>query len=222
GVVPLGSGNDLARLLGLRPRRVAEALDAALGPTVVRLDVGVACVHGTSVKELFVNQCGFALEPEVVRRLRPGKLFDGSAGYAAAAARALAAFRPRRLTLHADALRVEAEPLLLEVANAPYAGGGFRLAPRADPRDGRLDVCLVERLTWPRLVLALPRALSGTHLGLKGVTYLRAQSVEVRSGSGGPLAFQLDGELREAAGGGVDLGVLPRGLRVAVPEGALR
>lgn len=221
GVIPLGSGNDFARLLGLRRGRLGAALDAALGPRVERLDLGLARANGTDLDERFLNNCGFALEPEVVRRLAAQRLpLNGLARYGSATVRAFLAYRPRLTKLRVDETRLSVLPLIVQVGNGRFSGGGFCLTPWADLRDGLLDVCLVERMSWPRLLAAVPRAFGGTHLAMKEVSYLRGAEIEVQCDE--PVVFHLDGELRTLPPGArsVRLSILPGALRVAVPSEA--
>jgi diacylglycerol kinase family enzyme len=86
--------------------------------------------------------------------------------------------------------------MLVEICNGTTAGGSYRFAPAALPADGRLDVCVVRRVSLARFLLAVARVMRGTHGTMREVALFQTRSITVRSLEG-PLVFHLDGELRE-------------------------
>ena len=86
--------------------------------------------------------------------------------------------------------------MMVEVCNGTTAGGSYRFAPDADPTDGKLDVCLIRRVSLPRFLLAIPRVMRGTHAGMREVALVRTSELVIRSPEE-PLLLHLDGELRE-------------------------
>src|SRR5207245_2428805 len=86
--------------------------------------------------------------------------------------------------------------MMMEVCNGTTAGGSYRFAPGALPGDGRLDVCLVRRVSLLRFLMAMPRVMRGTHGTMREVALFQTREVTIRS-LDGPLLLHLDGELRE-------------------------
>ena len=86
--------------------------------------------------------------------------------------------------------------MMVEVCNGTTAGGSYRVAPDALPGDGRLDVCLVRRVSLLRFLWAVPRVMRGTHRTMREVALFRTRAVAIRS-LDGPLLLHVDGELRE-------------------------
>jgi diacylglycerol kinase family enzyme len=89
--------------------------------------------------------------------------------------------------------------MMVEICNGTTAGGAYRFAPGADPRDGYFDVCVVRRVSLLRFLTAVPRVIRGTHLRMKEVTLFQTREVVLRS-EAGPLLVHLDGELRTLPG----------------------
>ena len=196
GLVPVGSGNDYARTLGIDDWR-GEHFDRLLLCERVRMDVGR--VHGFcgtdggdnaaepagEFTEYFVETCSFGLDAAIahgtveLRRktgLR-GALLYGASGLDQFGLR----FRhfPARVKLDGrDLGRLRA--LLFAMQIGPTYGSGFRVCPEADPRDGLLDICYA-RGAIPRAV-ALPAFLSakdGHHTGLPFIHMEQARRVEL-------------------------------------------
>lgn len=166
--LPVGTGNDLARVLGYPLRDLDAAFSAALEGERARLDLGE--VGG----RIFCGVAGAGLGGAVAARARTR--FRGLRGpwvYVWATLATLARFVPPRLTLEADGERFEGEVFLVAFANTPSFGGGMRIAPDADPADGRLDLIVVRRLGRLRLLLLFPRVYLGRHLGHPCVAHRR-------------------------------------------------
>jgi YegS/Rv2252/BmrU family lipid kinase len=191
GLVPLGTGNDFARMLGLRsPAKGVRAL--ASGRTR-RVDVG-RVVGG----EYFLNTFGIGFDAEVVRRRSAGR--SRWIGYVPTIVRTFLGYRCAVYEILWPDGRLDGPALLVTVMNGTTFGGGFRLAPGADPADGLLDVCRIEPVglgRFARYALAVKR---GTHGRLPVVRQWRTTELTVR---GEPrLPYQLDGEYREGPANG--------------------
>jgi diacylglycerol kinase (ATP) len=198
GLLPIGTGNDFVKMVP-GTRDLTEALSTLATGASSPFDVGVASWDGSS--EYFVNAMGTGIDVEVVRQMRRSRMLPGMAIYVLALLRALAKYRPLELSLTTEHGTHSERIMNLAVCNGPSIGGSFRVCPDARPDDGLLDICVIGELSMLRNARMVPRVLSGTHGGQPGVTMLRGTSVQLRLGGGGPLPFQLDGELREAADG---------------------
>lgn len=213
GVIPIGTGNDFVKMVpGLST--FGETMETLFAGRTAPVDVGV--VEWSGNREYFMNAMGTGIDVEVVRRLRRGRLMPGGIAYAVALARALAVYRPMPVTLVSNGETITQRIMNLAVCNGPSIGGSFRICPDADVADGLLDTCLIEEMTLARNARMVPRVMSGTHAGHPGVTMLRGQRVHLSLADGGPLPFQVDGELREAENGrtGVQVSIAPQRLNV--------
>lgn len=208
GVIPAGSGNDCAKLLGVyghdpegAARRITEA-------TVRRFDAG------TVAGEYFVNTLGFGFGPEVVR-IRDGMPgLKGFLSYLVPVLKAFAGFEPPVLELKAGEWTERGPVMMVEVCNGTTAGGSYRFAPDADPADGQLDLCVIQRVGLVRFLRALPRVMKGTHGAMREVRFKRVRELTIKGDQ--PLVMHLDGELRTPGTREVTIAVEPGRLPVLV------
>jgi YegS/Rv2252/BmrU family lipid kinase len=186
GIIPMGTGNLLARNVGL-PMGVEEALTVALGSVQQPIDAGR--VNGT----LFVVMAGLGLDAQMLSDTSdPLKKRLGWFAYAISAARHLGD-RPMRVTLSVDGgrrRRMRASALI--VGNVGWLRGGLPLLPDARPDDGMLDaVVLIAGGLAGWLSVAADIVLRRqTH----GRTH-RVQFTELRVTLGQEQPWELDGEV---------------------------
>jgi diacylglycerol kinase (ATP) len=131
---------------------------------------------------------------------------------------ALARFTPPVMTILADteaetfALHSSQPTFLASFANAPFYGGGMRLAPEAQLDDGLLDVCLVRDISKLKLACLFPTVYFGRHLGIREVDYFKAKRVRVASDV--PLDVYADGE--QVGRTPIEVGAAEKALTVVV------
>lgn len=187
GLVPLGTGNDLASSLGL-PLDPAQAAHRVIAGRVRTLDV-----LGNG-EEIAVNAAHVGIGVVAARRAQQLKPFAGVLAYRLGAVWAGAASGDVTATVAVDGEPLcDGQPVLMvAVMNGSSIGGTTPVCPAADLSDGVLDVVVVtDRARARRAAFAL--ALSrGRHLGLPGVVHRAGRQVTVRVTE--PM-WNLDGEL---------------------------
>ncbi len=201
GIVPSGSGNGLARELGLE-RDPRSALEAALGGAVRRIDAGE--LGG----RLFFNVAGVGFDAHLAAAFNAGPR-RGLGGYVKAVLREAVTYEAARYQVTADGVASEGDALFVAVANTRQYGSHAVIAPRARPDDGRLELVVVPALSVPALLWQARRLFAGTLQRLEGLRTYSVSGGEIAAD--GPLAFHVDGEV--IAG--------PRSLAVNVHPGAL-
>jgi diacylglycerol kinase (ATP) len=190
GIVPVGTGNDLARSLGL-PRRIEEAWSVAIGPATRRIDVARArCGERT---RWFASAGGIGFDAQVAAAMATRSGWQrGRAGYLLTTLSELRRFSNRRVRLTLDDGTAEHAVLFVAIANGAYYGGGMRIAPDAATDDGALDVCIVGDISRMTAIRQLPNLYRGTHVNHPAVAIARARRVTIE---GGPETLvHLDGE----------------------------
>lgn len=211
GLVPVGTGSDLARHLGL-PRQPIAALRHALGAAVRAFDV-IALSASDGRRRHCINIASGGLSGAVVRAMghNPRR---GQLSYLGATLAALWAFRPGACRVWVDDQEIFDGPLfLVAVANGEYFGKGMRVAPRAESGDGRLEIIVIPPVSRWKLPWRLPQFLFGAHLRWPGVLHRQGSRVRLEPASGFE-PFELDGERFEVAS--LSLEVQPGVLRMLV------
>lgn len=219
GLVPVGSGCDLARTLGL-PRRIDAALELVAAGNTRALDVGRVelrdAAGGTCVRH-FANEVSAGLSGDTLRHVGPLSARVGPRlGFVAGALAAVASHAPFDAKIVVDGEPIhEGAVSLLAVANGCYFGAGMRVAPEARVDDGLLEVVLARGLSRREIVIHLPAFYLGRHGRHPRVSFHAARRVEVFV-AGGKAAVEVDGD----GGYGLPLRAecLPGALRVFAPE----
>jgi diacylglycerol kinase (ATP) len=238
GALPVGTGNDFARALGM-PSGVEAGVRAIATSTPRLVDVGVARWEhagpdGALVtrERLFANCLGAGFDARAAADAARSKWLGGRAAYVAAVLRTLWAWRAPQVEVEVaiGAARRGADgspagedevvfrgPLFLcEIGNGQAVGGGFRLTPDARIDDGLLDVCVARHMPTARALRILPTAFAGAHVRFPEVSMYRTARVTVRV-VGGALPVQADGEAASADARTLEAEVWPGALRVLAP-----
>ena len=206
GIIPIGTGNDIAASLGV-PSDPFAAANFLLRAPVTRMDIvrageevyaGVGGAGYDSAANRLANSwpTGFPWPSGHFRYWLAG--FVTAVSYEAA-----------HMEIIVDGERIERRFQWVAIANTPRYGGGIKIAPHADCRDGLLDICLIEPMGLWELMDLYPTIFDGGHESSPRVRMLRAREVEIKAPSGGEVYG--DGEL---------LGRIP--MRLRVEPGALR
>jgi diacylglycerol kinase (ATP) len=210
GIVATGTGNDLARGLGLAfddPAAATEELVAALSLPPRTIDLGVIRHGELSTWFACVVSTGFdAVVNERANRMsRP----RGPSRYTIALVRELATFRPRTYTITIDGVRREQRAMLVSVANNASLGGGMRIVPHADLAEGLLDVFIVHPLSRAGLLAVFPKVFAGEHIDHPAVEFVQGRRIVIEADD---IIAYADGERIGALP--IDVEVVPRALSV--------
>ena len=181
-IVPSGSGNGLARELGV-PLDPAEAFHVVFDGHPRLIDAGELDGH------LFFNIAGLGLDARIAHRFAEGGLERrGFVRYLELAAREVVSFVPQEYALTADGHERRVRPLLIAIANARQYGNGALIAPEAQLDDGKLDLVVVDdRPAW-RVLMHAPKLFSGSVARVPGVSMTKTQHARNRVGRGADVS----------------------------------
>ncbi len=187
GLIAMGSGNDLARSLGLPRNNLSESIRVIARGETLAMDVG------WERERVFVSSLGVGFPAAVGEKTKEIGLYRGSALFLAAMFRALRQLTPIDVKLVVDGQQSDRRVVALIIQNTPFTGGGLHTAPEARVDDGFLDVVLVYEVGRINLAWNLPRIYRGTHTNHPKFNHLRCKSVSVESST--PARKLFDGDL---------------------------
>jgi diacylglycerol kinase (ATP) len=185
GIVPAGSGNDFARLLGIAPHDPVAAADVIAAEHVRELDAGRVG------EQWFASVLSSGFDSNVNERGNAMTWPRGAMRYNLAILAELRVFRPMPFRIVLDDAVVETEAMLVAVGNGVSYGGGMKVCPDASPDDGLLDVTVLGPLGKVEFLRVFPSVYKGTHVQHPAVSQYRSRSVRLET----PLAVAYaDGE----------------------------
>lgn len=220
GIVPSGTGNDMARGLGI-PHDDTEAairsLDAALAAGPRTIDAGritwTDAETGEKGERWFACALSAGFDAIVNERANAMRHPKGPSRYILALLAELARLKPLSYRLVLDGEPLESKAVLVALGNSVSLGGGMKITPDALLDDGLFDVLLVKPLSRVAFLRIFPRVFAGTHVTDSRVRIVRAKRVRIEADV--PLVAYGDGERIAALP--LDVEVVPGALRVLAP-----
>jgi YegS/Rv2252/BmrU family lipid kinase len=192
GVLPLGTVNVFARELAI-PTRLNAAWATIRQGRETRIDLPHVeyCSDGAPQRRYFAQLAGAGLDARAIELVEwQLKKRIGPLAYVMAGLRALLG-APSKITAAGGGHSTMGELVL--IGNGRLYGGDYRLFPKADMRDGLLDVCVFPRVNWFTLLRCGPSLLLRGTLPASAIEAFQAESFTLASPS--PTPFELDGEL---------------------------
>ncbi len=214
GILPLGSGCDFARTVGV-PLDPQQAIDQLARGVCRRVDAG-RTVHrdraGGERTTYFINETSFGLSGLVVEWVnRQAKRFGPRTSFALGSLGAIARWPTTSAVVRLDGSEVHRGPIsLVLAANGRFCGAGMKMAPGAECDDGLFDLVVVAGLSRSRLSWNLPSLYSGRHIGHPAVSIYRGSRVEAESCGERVALLDIDGEASGELPVAIDL--LPRAI----------
>ena len=175
GLVPAGSGNDVARYLDLPIRDPRAAADVLSRFGIRKVDLG------RSGDRYFATVLAAGFDAVVNERANAMAWPRGQMRYHLATLAELRTFQPLHYTLDLDGQARELDAMLVAVGNGPSFGGGLRITEGAVLDDGLLDVVIIKPMSRLGLVRTYPKLFKGTHVTHPQYEHYRVRSVTVHS-----------------------------------------
>lgn len=211
GLIPAGTGSDLARSLSL-PRRPRAALHHLRTARPRSIDV-IAVRSAEGERRCGLNIASAGVSGAVAAAVNAGSR-RGAGTYLLTTLSALMRYQPVPCKVEIDGEPFFDGPFFIAaIANGRYFGKGMKVAPRAEVDDGLLDVVLVPPVPLWSLPYRVPQFLSGRHIELPFVKSLRGRRIRLTPQPGFPPC-ELDGEALPA--GPLEIEILPAAVRMLV------
>jgi len=173
GVISVGTGNDLARSLGLPYNKPEEALEVIFTGEPTKIDVG------WEQDRCFISTLGLGFPAIIANEANKMKHLKGPPAFFIGAYKAISQLQPipARVTLDDVTLNVNCTSILIQ--NTRFCGGGLLMAPAAQTNDGLFDVVVVGNIGKLDLMLSFPKIYSGSHLKHPKFSLYRSRSVRI-------------------------------------------
>jgi len=196
GVVPIGSGNDFCANVGL-PSDPELAIQRAFEGSPAAVDIG-RVQDEAGRNEFWDNTLGIGFDAATTINAREIGRLQGLAMYLVAVIRTILRDHDApHLELLIDQESSSRDLLMLTACNGPREGGGFLVAPQADPRDGLLNFAMVEYVSRLMMFRLIPEFMRGTHGRFKQVHLGTFRRLELKADR--PLLIHTDGEIFASA-----------------------
>lgn len=215
GVIPAGTGNDFAKILGTSGESLGMVARRSVDPASARVDAGRV------EDNFFLNSCGFGFDVAVLQGLGDVRWLKGNAVYLYTALTQLLSFRGLHVTVESTALtRKRSLHMMVLIANGPYFGGGLPIAPTASITDGELDAVAVHDVRAIRRLRLLAAVALGRHAAHPAVHIERAAGFTVRFDA--IPFYESDGEVHQAKSASLVVRCIPGALKVLTGDDGLR
>jgi diacylglycerol kinase (ATP) len=184
GVIPCGTGNDLARSIGVYRLSLTQQLDLIVGKDPQCIDLGQV---GETWFAAILSSGFDALVNERANGMRWPK---GRMRYNIAMIEKIIQLRAHFYRIRLDKEFIDVRATLVTVANGASYGGGMNVCPDAVLDDGLFDVMVLGEVSRTELLKVFPKVYSGRHVGHPAVSFYRCREIEII----GPGSSFADGE----------------------------
>jgi len=171
GIIPLGSGNGLARSFGI-PLNLNDSIEFLRNPQMEMVDVGKVNDH------YFFGVCGLGFDAII------GKKFQefgtrGPLPYFFIGIREYIRYNPETIILQFNDQELVVSPLLITISNTPQYGNGAIISPGADPQDGIFEICIIDMLSIFKAVSSTRKLFNGTINKIAEYTQLSTKNLKI-------------------------------------------
>lgn len=173
GIIPAGTGNDVARYFDIPRKDPAAAADKVITGRTRTIDLA------RSGSRYFVTVLAAGFDAVVNERANRMTWPKGQMRYNIATLAELRVFEPLPYTLQMDDVRLELDAMLVAIGNGPSFGGGLRITEGALLDDGMLDVVIIKPMSKPGLIRTYPKLFKGTHVTHPQYEHHLARSVTI-------------------------------------------
>jgi len=211
GIIASGTGNDIARALGLPIDNVTWATQVAIDHLEIPRTIDIGKATSSTGDFYFLGSIAAGFDALVNARANKMKRIKGPIKYRIALYRELAKFKKLSYKLTVDGEIHLLDAMLCTIANVPSYGGGMLITPEAQVDDGELDLFIVHKISRPELIRVFPHVYTGTHVEHPAIEIVRVKNVVLEA----EAPVFADGEASGHAP--VRISVVPAGIRVLAP-----
>jgi len=194
GIICTGTGRDCIRSLDI-PNDIGKACKLLSDRNCTNVDIGCSeyMNDGAKNRRYYINTAALGFAASVAERTNHLKKVGKTIPYLLAFGSVFAVYKAKNMAFDIDGLTRQDRLLLITINNGRYFGGGMKIAPGADTRDGFLDIITVQDVNKLRLLYNFPKLYRGTHVSHPKVGIYKAKCINVQTPQ--RTLLQLDGEV---------------------------
>lgn len=186
GVIPIGSGNDFAKTLGI-PESITESLDLIMKSNVKEGYIGKVN------DQYFINVVGVGIDAEVIRLKENSQFLKGQMNYLASTIKGIFKYKAVDQAIHIDEKVIKRKTLFIAIGNGQFIGNGMRITPKASIYKNTLEICLIPKLSKIKLLKSITKLYKGLHGEVKGVEFYEGKNIYMKFSEA--TAVDVDGNL---------------------------
>ncbi len=210
GILPKGSGNGLARHLGM-PMAFKKSLAILQYHHVQKIDTILIN------EKLSVNVSGIGFDGHIAS-LFANRIKRGLAGYAKLVLKEFLDFKSFAATVQVNGNSFQANPFVIAVANSSQFGNNARVAPQASVCDQLIDVCLINKVPGWQAAGFAAKMFTGNLAQSRFVEIIKTDRLSIQLNQ--PMAYHIDGEAMPASSS-FQIKIQPNSLNVLLPAGSI-
>ena len=208
GIIPLGTGNGLARGLNI-PLEEKEYTEVLLSDKIRKIDSGKISAHN------FFATCGIGFDAHIASDFnKPHRLKRHPFTYFLFGIKNYLFTRPEKVTVIADGREISRKIFALTIANVKEYGSGAIIAPQADPSSGKFIAVLIPKIGIFRALPSVGKLFNGEIEKVGGVEFIECKSIKIKREKRG--IYHVDGETYEGDAI-LNVSISPSSLKVLVP-----
>jgi diacylglycerol kinase (ATP) len=207
GVIPLGSGNGVARSLNI-PLKLTSGLHFLMHPRITTIDIG------KMNQRYFVGVCGVGYDAKIGQKFQEFGV-RGPIPYFMIGAKEYFFYQSERVKLEFNDTKFEDDVLLVAIANTKQYGNGAIIAPDADPKDGLLDVCVIPKVPIFKAIYLTIKLFKGEINTTGSYLHHRCKSIHILTDSKNSIVHT-DGEPHRIENN-LQIDLIEKALKVCTP-----
>jgi len=188
GVIPVGSGNDFATGIKIKPNKVKYAAEVIAYKEAKPIDY-IELASGLRS----INAVGMGIDVDILKCVYKRNM-KGPAKYARALLRCMMNFKSCNFSVEYNGIKEEHYGLIVALGNGKQIGGGLKVFPDAEVDDGYMDVVILDYLSKPKILLAVLKLMMGKINTIKGLTHIKTKRAIFKS-KDEHFTIQAEGEL---------------------------
>jgi diacylglycerol kinase (ATP) len=218
GVLPIGSGNDFGRMVGM-PKQVDRAIELIIHGARKFFDLGKISIwnsDGQLKERFFVNTLGVGLDAEIAHETKCIKYLRGLPLYLLAAIRSLVTHVSNEYEILEGKKKRVQKAFFICAGNGKYEGGGFKVLPEAQPDDMRINLCVVHSAPIIKAIRLIPKLIAGKHTKDSLVSLWESKGLTIQAKK--PFLLHVDGEVLEQKALKVNVSLSKKKIGIIIPS----